>query len=73
VLSRTVGQYGGVASLATRWTWKITDISKVPLSFIQINEDMMDAAAKKRDPVTGRPTTDVPGTEWVPEYSLGVR
>jgi len=73
VLSHTHGHYGARASITTRWTWKVADISKVPLSFLQVNEDMLDAAAKKRDPVTGKPTTDVPGIEWVPQYNLGVR
>jgi hypothetical protein len=73
VLSNSRGQYGGQASITTRWTWQVKDIAQVPLEFLQVNEAMLDAVAKKRDPVTGRPTRDVPGIEWVPQYSLGVR
>jgi len=72
-LAKTVGHYGAVASVRTRWEYEIEDFDKIPLAYLMINDSAIKAAMKQRDKATGRPTTKVPGIRWVEVASLGIR
>lgn len=71
--SRTVGHYGAQASLRTTWNWEIEDFDKIPLEFLQVNDEAVKAAMKQRDPISGKPTRVIPGIKWKETATLGVR
>lgn len=70
--TRTYGTYGGVMSGQRTWGWKVTDFAALPDEYKMVNEDMLKAKAKTRDP-SGKPTAVIPGIEWVSSFRMGVR
>jgi hypothetical protein len=73
-LSRTTGHYGAQASLRTTWTYRVTSLADLPLDLHTHDDTKIKALLRQlRDPQTGRPTSDVPGLEWVEQQNLTVR
>jgi hypothetical protein len=72
-LAKTIGHYGAVASVRTRWEYEIEDYAAVPIEFTMLNDSAVKAAMKQRDKVTGKPVRKIPGLKWVEVASLGVR
>lgn len=71
-LTRTRGVYGAVSSAREKWRWELRDISKVPREYLMVNPDAVKAAAAARDE-RGKPTTVIPGIDWVVDTKMGFR
>lgn len=72
-MTRTYGSYGAVASVRSSWSWIVEDVALVPRDYLCIDEAKIKAAAKERDPVTGRPLATIPGITWAETTKMGVR
>ncbi len=66
-LSRTRGDLGGVSSLRTTYTFEVEDISKVPPSYLLVNEQMVRAAIRTAPKKAGVPQITIPGIRVVAE------
>ena len=61
----TVGDGGGKISERKTWTFKVTDLSKVPLEYMMLNEKMVKAAVS-----SGKRGTEIPGIEIYQESKV---
>lgn len=72
-LGQVRGEFGAVSSLRRTWKWRVTDMAKVPLQYLQPDPDAIKAAAAERDPDTRKPTAVIPGIEWYADDQANVR
>lgn len=70
-MGRTRGIYGATSAPKTTWEWEVIDASKIPRSFLTVDEDKVKAAARERDPNTRRPLAIIPGIGWVEYRTVG--
>jgi hypothetical protein len=56
-----------MSSLRRTWTYRVTDLAKVPRPFLTIDDLRVKDAMRERDPATNRPARTIPGIEWVEE------
>jgi hypothetical protein len=64
------GSYGGTSSVRTTWTFKVDDIGKVPLHYLQVNEAMVTAAIKSAKKIDNKPDISIPGISLVAQRSV---
>lgn len=61
--TKTRGQYG-TSSLRRTWGYRITNLAKVPRTFLCADDAKIKEAMRQRD-AENRPTRVIPGVEWV--------
>ena len=72
-LSRTRGDFGSVTSLRTTWGFEVDDLTKVPATYLLLNEQMVRAAIRTAPKKDGVPQINIPGIRVVAEQKAGVR
>ena len=60
------GNYGGVGSTRKRWTFRVEDMSKIPLEYLEINEVAVNAAIRAE-------VREIPGLEIYQKETMQVR
>lgn len=71
-LTRVRGTYGAVTSLRKKWGYRVVDITKIPVSYLMVNDAMVKAHINSRSN-KDMPPAPIPGIEFVEEKKAAVR
>lgn len=65
--TRTRGDLGSVTSMTTRWTFEVTDMSKIPAEFLLVNDRLVTSAIRTARKVGGVPQITISGIKIIAE------